>query len=279
MKRQPIPKHAIYVLACMIVVILAIKHQGDVRDGLLVGSAAALMLYVFLIAKTFWRRSFLCVAYVLFVILMTSGRQPAYMARERFRCVNRLETIGAALALYHDEFKSFPPPYLTDEEGNPETSWRELILPYLADDPSDGAKLYDCPGLTRRKWPLQGLRRHSIAPNTAYVAIVGQDAAWTENETRTYRDFLDGTQNTILVIEFEHSGIRWDEPKDLNVNELRASLDTNGASVLGSQHIAIVHALFADGSVKCIAVSDPPDVWRRLLLRNDGEPIPEEVFR
>ncbi|MBT6498149.1 MAG: DUF1559 domain-containing protein, partial [Planctomycetaceae bacterium] len=54
----------------------------------------------------------------------------------RPRCKNNLKQIMLAMHNYHEDFGSFPPAVVTDDNGHPMHSWRVLILPYL-----DEAKL------------------------------------------------------------------------------------------------------------------------------------------
>ncbi|MCH7990236.1 MAG: DUF1559 domain-containing protein [Planctomycetes bacterium] len=56
----------------------------------------------------------------------------------RGQCKNNLKQIGIAFYNYHDEYGSFPPAYIADENGNPMHSWRVLILPFM-----DQQELYD----------------------------------------------------------------------------------------------------------------------------------------
>ena len=59
---------------------------------------------------------------VVIAILLGAVSAPAIMAsREAARrslCMNNLKMIGMALASYHDVYRTFPPAYVADENGN-----------------------------------------------------------------------------------------------------------------------------------------------------------------
>jgi hypothetical protein len=56
--------------------------------------------------------------------------------------------------------------------------------------------------------------------DTSYVAVVGKGTAWTPGRGAKLREFRDGAANTILLIEMKNSGIKWAEPRDLDLNNL-----------------------------------------------------------
>ena len=58
---------------------------------------------------------------------MQAGRE----AGRRTVCTNNLKTIGLAMQQYQQQHGTFPPGYVSDENGRPKHSWRVLLLPYL----------------------------------------------------------------------------------------------------------------------------------------------------
>src|SRR5438045_6915954 len=61
----------------------------------------------------------------------------------------------------------------------------------------------------------------SLGPyDTSYVAIIGAGTAWQPDHATKLSDMKDGTSNTILLVEMKNSGIRWSEPRDLDLNNL-----------------------------------------------------------
>ena len=122
---------------------------------------------------------------------------------------NNLKQIGLALHNYHDDYGSFPPAYVADEQGKPMHSWRVLLLPYVDhkwlydqyrfDEPWDGPNnrklhyismdAYACPSSSK------ALGRK---PRTDYMAVVGEETAWPGSESVTIPDIQDGTAETIM---------------------------------------------------------------------------------
>src|SRR6185369_3966069 len=148
----------------------------------------------------------------------------------RLECVGHLQQLGLALLNYESLHKEFPPIYSTDKDGKPLQSWRALALPFLEvpdgvfnrwhlnepwDSPNNtqfasiGRHLYRCPSDSRAD-PL----------DTNYVAIVGKGTAWQPGRALTSKDIKDNPHDTILVVEMKNPGIRWAEPRDLNLNDL-----------------------------------------------------------
>src|SRR5258707_563040 len=61
------------------------------------------------------------------------------------QCKNNLKQIGLALRAYHDEWGSFPPAFVADDDGHPIYGWRTLILPQLDQSPIYSAYRFDEP--------------------------------------------------------------------------------------------------------------------------------------
>lgn len=96
-------------------------------------------------------------------------------------------------------------------------------------------------------------------------------AAWLENHARTKQEFIDGMQNSILVVEIRNSTIDWDEPRDLSLEDLLARIGLDEPDTAGSFHVGC-NVLFADGASGWFSLDDT-DRLRKMLLVNDGEGI------
>jgi len=113
------------------------------------------------------------------VALLLPAVQSAREAARRAQCSNNLKQIALAFHNYHDTYRTFPPAYIPDEDGNPKHSWRVLILPFLEqralyeqynfDEPWDSpnnrivgnASIPTMP-VRRTRQPVRGLRRRAI---------------------------------------------------------------------------------------------------------------------
>ena len=213
--------------------------------------------------------------------------QQARGASRRNTCKNNLRHIGLALHNFHDVHGSFPPAYAIDENGRPLHSWRVLLLPYLDegelyvqldlkkpwDDPANLALLtermpevYRCPSTSG-----------SGANTTHYIAVTGEGTAWPVEGASRIADFTDGTSNSALVVECD-AGIPWYEPRDLTLAEALPVLTSlDGEAALGHVMRDFLyddfigrHVVLADGSARFLSHGLDADVWRELLLIDDG---------
>jgi prepilin-type processing-associated H-X9-DG protein len=202
------------------------------------------------------------------------------------QCSNNLKQIGLAMHNYHDTYRCLPAAVLTDENDRPMRSWRVAILPFVEQAPLynlyDFNEPWDGPnnGLLLGDFPM-GYRcpqDNASGPfETSYVMIVGEGTlGGLPNEEVSFAKVLDGTSNTIIVIEVAGAGIPWMEPRDMTVEEAVTFITDPAASQFQQVHPGGVNVLMADGSVRFLPNSIDPQVLRLLLTRNDGQPIPVE---
>lgn len=103
-----------------------------------------------------------------------------------------------------------------------------------------------------------------------FFAAVGPGAAWTDDHPRKISEFKDGTSDTILLIGIRHSGVRWQEPVDLEVR--------GDALFLGDREIELtsdVFLLMADGSTRYQQKGLRPDQLHPLLTVAAGDAVQE----
>ena len=135
---------------------------------------------------------------------------------------------------------------------------RKQIWPLAAKSP----KFYRCP---------QG---EDPASDTNYLAVVGQETLWPGSESLAFLDILDGSSNTIAIVESHQTGIKWTEPRDLTFSNMDWQI--NGTMQLGkisSLHPGGAMAAMADGSTQFIPQTIDQDVLRALTTAQGGEPI------
>jgi hypothetical protein len=235
---------------------------------------------------------FLCVS-VVFVIAWVRGARDAL---QRTECKNDMHAIVMALHSYHDEYNSFPPAWVADEHGRPMHSWRVLILPYFTFDsryrqfydrydftePWNGphnsalAREFGRPGVFQ--CPADpGLAREGGGADTSFVAIVGPHTCWPGATPITIRDITDGSSNTLLVVESHRSGIHWLEPRDLHVLQMAPTINPAGGQGISSAHgrQGGAEVGLADGAARFISETTDQETLRRLIERDDGEPVNE----
>jgi hypothetical protein len=101
-----------------------------------------------------------------------------------------------------------------------------------------------------------------------YVMIVESSAATSASEPASLKQMTDGPAKTILIAEIADSDIFWTEPRDLSVDEMSLQVNDRSRPSISSHHLrngALV--LFADGTVKFLDASTPPDKLRAMLTR------------
>jgi prepilin-type processing-associated H-X9-DG protein len=212
------------------------------------------------------------------VALLLPAVQAAREAARRAQCSNNMKQIALALHNYHDTYKSFPPAYTVDENGNRLHSWRTLLLPYLEqsalysqidlDEPWDSEKnmaisstivpVYNCPS--------------SPSGGCTYMAIVGPGTIFPGEKGVSLQNVTDGTSNSIAFVEVKPSGKSWMEPVDLDLNQLQF-VPNQSPTEMGSFHPGGIMAAMADGSVRFISNSADPNMLRNLTTISDGQAV------
>ena len=244
----------------------------------------AVLLVLMMIGLCF-RRSRNLAAAALLIWMVWLLLRPNYNHPEstrRPRCANNLKQIALALHNYHGAHGCFPPAYIADENGRPMHSWRVLILPFLKhgalhaqydfNEPWDGPGnrklgeiplgVFNCPSENREPSTM-----------TAYVAVIGPNTAWPENEPARIKNFDDGTSNTLLVVEVANSGIHWMEPRDLHVTQMAPTINPTAGQGISSLHPGGANVVFADGHVHFLPDNVIPEDLRDMLTTSGDEPI------
>lgn len=214
-------------------------------------------------------------------------------AYHRMACKNNLKQIGLALHNYHDTFGCFPPAITYGPDGKPWHSWRALIAPYIEakssfqyrlDEPWDGPHNR---ALAAKLGPVPAFQCPSdvdAAPGTTnYFAVVGENTMWPPGGVKTFADAADGMSFTAHVVEVSDSGVHWMEPVDLRLDAMRFGIGPRGLAGIRSRHGGTEHWIgddvpwqahveLADGSVRMLSETTPPEIVRSLLIRDDGGP-------
>ncbi|MGD9127436.1 MAG: DUF1559 domain-containing protein [Planctomycetia bacterium] len=210
-----------------------------------------------------------CLGVVVFCVILVGlfllfwpghGRDGGESAR-RMQCRNHQMQIALALLNYEKAFGRFPPACVKDEEGRPLYSWRVSILPFLEyqalydqfhlDEPWDSPHnkkiaeqappVFQCPSCKNR-----------MPGTTNYVLVTGPGTAWDGQKSPALKDFISGTNRTIILTEVADPNLHWAEPKDLKIDAIDPSfLDEEGN--FKCNHRIGINIAFADGHVTFIA--------------------------
>ena len=188
--------------------------------------------------------------------LLLPAVQAGREAARRMQCANNMKQIALALHNYHAQYKSLPPAYTTDENGNKLHSWRTLILPYLEQQPLyssiDLSKPWNDP--VNQKYsevviPTYRCPSQDIPANqTVYLAPSAPGTAFPGSEAISFGDITDGLANTILVVEVNQShAVNWMEPTDISPNDFVKMVTATGR--VRTPHTGGRNVTNADGSV------------------------------
>jgi hypothetical protein len=221
----------------------------------------------------------------------------------RNQSVNNLKQIALAAHMYHDTHNRLPPQAIRSKDGKPLLSWRVALLPYIdasplyqefrLDEPWDSEhnkKLIEkmpptfasphlgdmrkAQGLTSYVAPLMRQPAATFVPPAAGAAPPAADktplAIFDDPAGAVFRQIIDGTSNTILILEAHpNSAVPWTKPDDLVIDA------QDVAAKLRGQPDNVFAAAFADGSVRMIKLTVDPQTLLRLLQMNDGQAVGE----
>jgi hypothetical protein len=194
----------------------------------------------------------------------------------RTQSLNNLRQMALAFHNYHATFTTFPPAALCDAAGKPLLSWRVAILPFVEeqelykqfklDEPWDSEhnkklldkmpKIYALPG-ARIKEPGR----------TVYQLFVGKDALFEGGKKPRITDVLDGTSNTLLIVEAAEP-VPWTKPADIPLGA------RDPRSQVGGWFGDIVNVALCDGSVRTIHRKKMSEkTFRHAIMPADGNAL------
>ncbi len=220
--------------------------------------------------------------------IMTALLLPAVqMSREAARRMggsNNLKQLALAMHNYHDAYKSLPASSVLDQDGQPMHSWRVALLPFLERQDLYNAYHFDEPwdspanqALANR---MPAIFKCPSSPDPAnvtnYMLVVGPETPFEEGQWRRFRDITDGTANTIMFVEVKGTNVNWLEPTDIPFSEAALwpnAVGGKNATGVGSYHPGGMNVAFMDGSVRFIADTIDPKIWKALLTHAGGEPV------
>ena len=207
---------------------------------------------------------------------------------------DNLKNIVLAMHNYHDVFNSFPAAGGADRKDAPGISWRARLPGFYEGLQVPGHKRGDSPASDWQKrvkwdeaWDSPANRElHDQIPRayrfsggkpgeTVYQGFTmapdgshGRPLTTALGDGRKgveLQDILDGTSNTILIVEADRDrAVPWMKPADLAFDPKNPK-----AGVGGSRSQGFVVAT-ADGAVMFISNKISDDVMRQLVLANDG---------
>jgi hypothetical protein len=175
------------------------------------------------------------------------------------------------------------PGTLHGKGGKPLLSWRVALLPYL----DGGDKLYRqfkldepwdsehnkklLPKMPAVFAPVAGAAKEKHV--THYQVLVGGGAAFQDGrKTRFPASFLDGTSNTVLIVEAAEA-VPWTRPADLRYDPKKP------LPKFGQHFKEGFHAAFADGTVRFVSRAVNEKHLRAVITAAGGEEVDLKPFK
>jgi hypothetical protein len=200
----------------------------------------------------------------------------------RRRVSDDLRRIAVAVHNHIDAFKIFPPQAIHSKDGKPLLSWRVAILRFMEqdvlyrqfklDEPWDSPHNIKLLAQMPQIYAGTGDRAKGLTP---YQAILGPNegpgaTAWSARGTRV-TDFLDGTVNTLLVVEAAEA-VPWTKPADVLYDPNKPVPQLGGMFEQG------FYAVFADASVIFLPRRIDEPTLRAIITRAGREVVPDWIF-
>ncbi len=199
---------------------------------------------------------------------------------------NNMKQIGLAFHNFASVANSFPPQALADKNGNRLLSWRVLLLPYIDqsdlynkfhldepwDSPHNKTLIDKMPNVYVS--PVAGDGKPLEKGHTRYVSPITKNSALgTPGEAMFFQHVLDGTSNTIWLVEAapEHSVI-WTKPEDMEIDS------ADPLAKIISEGTKRFPAGFLDGSVRSISAKISKELANALISVNGGEVIDSDAL-
>jgi hypothetical protein len=217
----------------------------------------------------------ICFLLVLAVLALPVGDSEG-KAHRRSSCGLNIRQLAIALTDYEQAYKSLPPAYTVDANGNRLHSWRTLILPYLDESETyaqiDLSKPWNDPIHDKvRAQFLINYRCPSIEKSnrTAYLALVGPNCVFNTEVPTTFAEITDGPAVTIMLVETSSKlEIEWMEPRDISPEDFYKYLMSPKAAFV---HHGGTHIVTADVSPKFVSDGVDPRILKAMMTKNASD--------
>jgi hypothetical protein len=234
-------------------------------------------------AKSFGKPALGVVPLMLFWLCIGISPTTSDLNIDRNQVLNTAKIIGLANRDYEETFKNLPTDVL-DERKDPLLSWRVQILPFIDSGPLYQKFDLKQPWDSKANRPLLENRPSFLSDihgkttdQTPWQGFVGLGTAFEPDRRKLnlQRDFPDGLQNTILIVEASQL-VPWSKPADIAFGPdiPLPGLGREYKKQTPRPFIGLVsdpgfHAVMADGSVRYLSADISEATLRALIVRND----------
>ena len=172
-----------------------------------------------------------CITITVGAMLVAEMREKAAAAN----CRDALAQIGLALENYQHETGSYPPLYSSDEHRGNRRHWRVLLLKYFdcddylrrinlaqAWDSKENTQVFETP-------PETVMRIYRMTSNEGVTNITSFLAIADDEDSKQPSEVVAGDRRRptrIAVIQCCDKRIKWMEPRDLPIQDVRGGLET-----------------------------------------------------
>ncbi len=201
-------------------------------------------------------------------------------SRHRNLCIQNMRQIVLALEVYSQIHGSYPPPYVSDDQGTPLYSWRVLILPQLGyknlydqfekDQPWNSNSNIS---LVTRMPPIFKCPSdiEQVGNCSNYDLIVGPGTLFPPEGAMRSTSVRDGVDQTLLLVETTFPAI-WTDPSVTLTTTTGVSLGKKSKQI-GSYHGDSAIGLTIDGTPLQLPFNLSPAILDALISPNGGESI------
>ncbi|MDR2116672.1 MAG: DUF1559 domain-containing protein [Planctomycetaceae bacterium] len=218
-----------------------------------------------------------------------ASQDAASRNQQRMQCMNKLKQIALGIHNYHDTHGTLPPLYTVDKDGKPLHSWRVLILPFIEqvalyqqirhNEPWDSeynkqfhnvvVNTYCCPvnPLVRQ---IPGACCYSVIAGEGFIPAKKAGTQTSE----TFARIVDGTSNTLAVVEVKTPFCWMDPTADVTLEELLKGINKKEGRV-GSFHVNPdgIYVAFFDGSCRFLSSNISKELLKALGTCAGGESV------
>ncbi len=189
--------------------------------------------------------------------------------------MNNLKQTALAFHNYHDTFMRLPRANGNGEGNQTGLSWRVHLLPFIEQaDLYNQFHLDEAWDSDHNKTLIGNMPAIFQSPGvkdegkTSMHVFTGKDTPFDGEQGKSFRDFTDGTSNTILaVLAGADTAEVWTKPGGLKFDPAACK------KALGEIKDKTFLAMIADGSVRSIALDIEDASLANLIQLNDGNPV------